>query len=151
MNRPIITFLATGAYSGYSPVMPGTVGTLWGVLIAYLISGAGPPVQALVIIAVFAASIYLSGEASRIFGEKDPSRITCDEVSGVLFAFFLIPFTAFNAILVFLLFRFFDIVKPYPAGMIDAKVGGGLGVVLDDTAAGIYANISAQIFLWFLG
>ncbi len=151
MNRPIITFLATGAYTGYSPVMPGTVGTLWGVLIAYLISGAGPRIQALFIIAVFAASIYLAGEASRVFGKKDPSEITCDEVSGVLLAFFLIPFTAFNAILVFLLFRFFDILKPYPVGLIDSRVGGGLGVVLDDIAAGIYANISAQIVLWFLG
>ncbi len=151
MNRPIIRFLATGAYTGYSPVMPGTAGTLWGVLIAYLISGTGAHIQALVIIAVFAVSIYLAGEASRLFGKKDPSQITCDEISGVLFAFFLIPFTAFNAILVFLLFRFFDILKPYPAGLIDSKVGGGLGVVLDDTAAGIYANISAQIVLWFLG
>ncbi len=151
MKKPIITFLATGAYTGYSPVVSGTVGTLWGVLLASLISGAGPRIQALFILAIFVASIYLAGEASRVFGEKDSSRITCDEISGVLFAFFLIPFTAFNAILVFLLFRFFDIVKPYPAGMIDSKVEGGLGVVLDDTAAGIYANISAQIVLWFLG
>ncbi len=150
MKNAIIKFLATATYTGYSPVMPGTVGTLWGVVIAYLISGAGVPIQALVIIAVTAVSIYVAGEAARLFGQKDPSKVTCDEVAGLLFAFFLIPFTPANAILVFLLFRFFDILKPYPVSIIDSRVKGGLGIVADDCAAGIYANISAQIILWFL-
>jgi phosphatidylglycerophosphatase A len=150
MKNFVIKFLATGAYTGYSPVMPGTFGTLWGVVIAYLISGAGVPLQALIILAVTAASIYVAGEAATLFGEKDPSRVTCDEVSGLLFAFFLVPFTPLNAILVFLLFRFFDILKPYPVSMLDSRVEGGLGIVADDCAAGIYANISVQIILWFL-
>ena len=150
MKDSVIKFLATAAYTGYSPVMPGTVGTLWGVVIAYLISGAGPPLQALIIFAVTAGSIYVAGEAATLFGEKDPSRVTCDEVSGLLFAFFLVPFTPFNAILVFLLFRFFDILKPYPVSIIDSRVEGGLGIVADDCAAGVYANISAQIILWLL-
>ena len=150
MKNSLIKFLATAAYTGYSPVMPGTVGTLWGVVIAYLISGAGVPLQALIILAVTAGSIYVAGEGAALFGEKDPSRITCDEVSGLLFAFFLIPFTPFNAILVFLLFRFFDILKPYPVSIIDSRVEGGLGIVADDCAAGVYANISAQIILWLL-
>ena len=150
MKNAIIKFLATASYTGYSPVMPGTVGTLLGVVIAGLISGAGLGARALITLAVTAVSIYVAGEAARLFAEKDPSKVTCDEVSGLLFAFFLIPFTPANAILVFLLFRFFDILKPYPVGLIDSRVKGGLGIVADDCAAGIYANISAQIILWFL-
>ncbi len=147
MKNGVIRFFATGAYAGLSPVMPGTVGTLWGVAISWLISARPPYEQALVIIAVCAASVYFASGESRNAGEKDPSSIVCDEVAGYMVAIFLIPFTFFNAILVFILFRIFDILKPYPAGAIDRKAEGGLGVVLDDIMAGIYANIAAHIVL----
>ena len=65
-------------------------------------------------------------------------------------AFFLVPFTLFNLILVFILFRFFDIVKPYPVGEIDRKTEGGLGIVLDDIIAGIYAGVIAHAVLWVI-
>jgi phosphatidylglycerophosphatase A len=150
MKNFLIKLLATGTYTGYSPFAPGTVGTLWAVIIAYFLSGAGPLTQAAVIVIVCAASIYIAGEAIEIFGRKDPSEITIDEVAGGLVAFFLIPFTPFNAILVFLIFRFFDIVKPYPAGLIDRRLTGGAGVVLDDVASGVYTLIIAHIILWLL-
>lgn len=151
MKKSIITFLATGTYTGYSPVASGTVGTLWAVAIAYFLSRAGWVIQAAVIASICVASIYIASEAIGIFGKKDPKEITIDEVAGGLVAFFLIPFTPFNAILVFLLFRFFDILKPYPAGYIDRRVPGGSGVVLDDVASGVYTNIIVHIFLWLLG
>lgn len=151
MKKPLITFLATGTYTGLIPFMPGTFGTLWGVAIAFLINGLPVYTQAGIIIAVVAASVYISGEACRQMGRHDPSSIVLDEVCGYLVSFFLIPLTAFNLILVFIIFRFFDILKPYPIGLIDRKVKGGLGVVLDDLLAGVYANICANIIIFLRG
>lgn len=146
----VILFIATAAYTGYAPKAPGTVGTLWGVVIAYFMCGLGVVPQALIILGVLALSIYTAGEAAKIFDQKDPSRVTIDEVSGVLFAFFLVPFTPINAIFVFLLFRIFDILKPWPASKLDRDLGGGAGIVLDDVASGIYVNIIAHILLRFV-
>ncbi len=148
MKKAITIFIATAAYTGYSPVMPGTVGTLWGIVIAYLEASRPVYAQVLVIAVVFAISVFFAGEAAGIFGTKDPKNVVCDEVCGFLVSIFLINFTFLNVILVFLLFRFFDILKPYPVGLIDKKVTGGFGIVLDDVAAGIYANICAHIILW---
>jgi phosphatidylglycerophosphatase A len=145
MNKKLITFLATGAYAGYLPKMPGTFGTLWGVPLAYLSSRTPLPGQAAITLAVCLASVYIAGRECESTGEKDPSRIVIDEAAGYLVSFFLMPFTLFNVILVFILFRFFDILKPYPIGLIDRGVGGGTGVVLDDIGAGVYAGVSAHI------
>lgn len=149
MNK-VMVFIATGAYLGKIPFMPGTFGTLWGVLLAWLASGLAIEGQALLTLAVIAVSIAVSGQASRALGGKDHPSIVADEISGYLVGIFLIPFTAFNAILVFILFRFFDILKPYPAGLLDKRLKGGAGIVLDDLAAGVYANISAHAVLWLI-
>ncbi len=150
MKKKAIVFLATGTYLGLIPFAPGTMGTLWGVIIAFLERDAGIGLHGAVIVIVTAASIFISGQAIKIFASKDPSQVVCDEVAGYLVAFFLIPFTLFNAILVFILFRFFDIVKPYPVSYLDRTVPGGAGIVLDDIMAGVYANIAAQIILLVL-
>jgi len=130
--------------------MPGTAGTLWGVFITWLLSARPPYEQVLAIISVSAASVCFASEESKNTGQKDPKSIVCDEVAGFMVAFFLVPFTLFNLILVFILFRFFDIVKPYPIGEIDRKTEGGLGIVLDDIVAGIYACVIAHAVLWFI-
>lgn len=150
MRKAVVNFLATGTYTGLSPVMPGTFGTLWGVAIAWLISGLGLAFQGAVIVAVCALSVWIASEWVRLNGGQDPPSVVCDEVSGYLVGFFLLPATAFNLILVFILFRFFDILKPCPVGLLDRKVKGGPGIVLDDLAAGVYANISAHIIIWLL-
>lgn len=148
MKKAITIFFATAVYTGYSPIMPGTAGTLWGIVIAYFEASRSLYTQALIIALVFASSVFFAGEAAEIFGGEDPKNVVCDEVCGFLVSIFLINFTFLNVILVFLLFRFFDILKPYPVGLIDRKIKGGLGIVLDDVAAGIYANICAHIILW---
>lgn len=151
MKKSIVNFFATGTYTGYSPIMPGTVGTLWGVVIAYFTSSTPPLVQGLVVATVLILSVYLSSAASRNSEKKDPSYIVCDEVAGVLVAFFLIPFNTLNVIIVFLLFRFFDILKPWPVGTADRKIEGGLGIVADDAIAGVYANVITHVIIWYLG
>ncbi|CAG1066425.1 phosphatidylglycerophosphatase A [uncultured bacterium] len=150
MTGKVSAFLATGAYIGHIPVMPGTFGTLWGLPAAWAISGLAPAPQAAVIIAASVLAIFISGRACEHLGRHDPSSIVIDEICGYLVGIFLLPFTAFNAILVFILFRFFDIVKPWPISLLDRKVGGGAGVVLDDIAAGVYANIAAHLVLRLL-
>jgi phosphatidylglycerophosphatase A len=150
MKKPLIIFLATGAYVGYSPMAPGTVGTLWGVAINFLISNLKLPGRALVLGVGIALSIFLAGEARRIIGGRDPAPIVCDEIIGFCVAAFLLPFTLFNLILVFILFRFFDILKPFPGGFIDRNLKGGTGIVLDDVVAGLYANVTAHVIIRFV-
>ncbi len=151
MRKWFTIFLSTGAYLGYIPFMPGTFGSLWGVAIGYFTASLPLYAQALSIILITIASICIAGQAAGYMGGKDPSSVVCDEISGILVSIFLIPFSAFNAILVFILFRFFDILKPYPIRLMERKIKGGPGIVLDDIMAGVYANISAHLVLWGLG
>lgn len=144
-------FLATGAYVGYAPVGPGTLGTLWGAAMVWLLSGLNAYWNGAAIIAVSLASIYIAGEAARALSAKDPKCVVIDEVCGFMMAAFLLPLGVKTAILAFLLFRFFDIVKPWPVNLIDRAVGGGVGIVLDDVAAGVYANIGALIIIRVVG
>lgn len=150
LKKDLVKFFATGAWAGCSPVAPGTVGTLWGVAIAWLAWPGGAYVQAPVVAAVFLASVYLAGRAAGDLGDADPSSVVCDEITGVLVAFFLLPFTPFNAIMVFILFRIFDILKPWPVSTADRRIKGGFGIVADDVVAGVYANICARGILWYL-
>lgn len=150
MPKVFVRFFATGAYTGYFPFAPGTAGTLPGLLAAYLISGLSFHIQAIVIIGIILISIYTAGAFADELGQKDPSKIVCDEVSGVMAASFMVPQTLINIILVFLLFRFFDILKPYPVSFFDKKVPGGTGIVLDDVCAGVYANIAVHLVMWYI-
>ncbi|MEK6791676.1 MAG: phosphatidylglycerophosphatase A [Deltaproteobacteria bacterium] len=148
MKKKFLIFLATGAYVGLIPVMPGTLGTLWGVGFAALVGFASTLVQALIITSLIAVSVYITNEAANALGQKDPQRIVLDEACGYLVAFFLMPFNVFNMILAFLLFRFFDIVKPWPIRLIENKLPGGFGIVFDDVLAGVYANLVGQAVLF---
>lgn len=151
MTRALIIFFATGAYSGYSPVAPGTAGSVVGLVVMWF--GFGPlwtysPAIALVVFAIaFVISCWIAGRAEIIFDEHDSSKIVLDEVLGMVATMFANPLTPLWMLAGFVIFRLFDIVKPFPASLIDRKLGGGSGVMLDDLAAGIYANIVLQI-LW---
>jgi phosphatidylglycerophosphatase A len=90
-------------------------------------------------------AFYASGEAERIFQEKDSSRIVIDEWAGFLWTMFLVSPTASHLLGGVALFRFFDIVKIFPANFFQKRLSGGLGVVMDDVAAGIYANIVLHV------
>jgi phosphatidylglycerophosphatase A len=132
-------------YLGYSPVAPGTVGTLGAVLLFYLISGFSNLEYVLFTIVFIILSVWVSEVARIRLGDSDPSRIVIDEVCGFLVTMILIPPSIINIALGFLLFRFFDILKPPPIRRSET-LPGGLGIVADDVLAGIYANILLQIF-----
>jgi phosphatidylglycerophosphatase A len=132
-------------YLGYSPVAPGTVGTLGAVLLFYLISGFSNLEYVLFTVVLIIFSVWVSEVARIRLGDSDPSRIVIDEVCGFLVTMILIPPSIINIALGFLLFRFFDILKPPPIRRSET-LPGGLGIVADDVLAGIYANILLQIF-----
>jgi len=132
--------MATGLGVGYFPCMPGTIGSLWGIGFCLLLNLWGIPIYVLGVVIFGIVAVKISDEADTLFGEHDSGKIVIDEIVGYLVAMLLIPPEIEYLVIGFVAFRFFDILKPYPVGMIDKKLRGGLGVVLDDVAAGIYAN-----------
>ncbi len=146
MDR-LVVFLASGAYVGYVPVASGTFGSLLSLplLVALGRSGWSPATVVALLAIASALSMLIAGRASRIYGVHDSSRIVLDEVCGMAIAGALLPPTAWNLGLAFLVFRVFDIVKPFPAGHFDRNVKNGFGVVADDVVAGIYANLVVRV------
>ena len=140
MNR-FFLILATGFGVGYSPVAPGTLGTLVAIPIYYFLSENPSPLYEITLIGFFFLSVWISENAEAFFGKKDDPRIVIDEVMGFLITMLWLPKTIFFIILGFFLFRFFDIVKPFPIRHLERQLKGGFGVVLDDVMAGIYANV----------
>jgi phosphatidylglycerophosphatase A len=115
-----------------------------GVLLYIPLSRLSLPIYALTVAAFTCAAIYFAGEAEVIFGQKDPRRVVIDEIAGMLVTMLGIGLTHQALIAGFVLFRIFDITKPYPANLIDRKMKGGAGIVLDDVVAGIYANLALR-------
>ena len=140
MNR-FFLFIATGFGVGYSRIAPGTLGTLIAVPIYYFLSAITSPLYEITLIGFFFLSVWISENAEIFFGKKDDQRIVVDEIVGFLITMLWVPKTLPFIIMGFFLFRFFDILKPFPIRRMERKLKGGFGVVLDDVMAGVYANI----------
>ena len=140
VRQKAILFLATGGLIGFSPVAPGTFGSLAALPLCLFISSLriGP---AMILVA---ALIILST------AQKDPSQVVVDEICGMAIALFALPFTPFFVIGGFALFRLFDILKPFPIHWVDKKVPGGLGIMLDDIIAGMFANGVMRLVIFLL-
>lgn len=137
-------FIAQGAYSGRFPKAPGTAGTVVGVLLYLALRNLSLPAYAAFMVIVIAIGTWAAGEADQVLGTKDSPSIVIDEIAGFLVAMFLVP-AAWQFVLAgFILFRIFDIAKPWPLHGLQ-KVPGGAGVMLDDIGAGIFTNIILQI------
>lgn len=145
-NRTI-EFFATAGFVGLIPKAPGTFGTLVAIPIALLLASVGPNFYLVATTLFIVFSIWISELHERNLGSHDSKTIVIDEVVGYLVAFAWLPMTWMSVAASFVLFRFFDIVKPYPISVLDKKVKGGLGVVVDDLAAGLIANIILQFVL----
>jgi phosphatidylglycerophosphatase A len=146
----LAVFVATVAYCGYFPIAPGTVGSAAGLIVYLLVWWAqSPVVEVGLIVALFAAGVWAGTTAERYFGGIDPGPIVIDEVVGMLMTLAFIPVGWSGAIAGFVLFRIYDVVKPYPAGRFE-RLHGGLGVMADDAMAAVYANISLRIVMWLV-
>jgi phosphatidylglycerophosphatase A len=141
--------LATGFGVGYSPIAPGTLGTLIAIPIYYFLSEIPLPLYEITLIGFLFLSVWISENAETFFGKKDDPRIVIDEMTGFFVTMLWIPKTIHFIMIGFILFRFFDILKPFPIRHLERKVKGGWGVVLDDVMAGVYANIILQIISYF--
>ncbi len=148
--RSPVNFLAFGFGTGLAPVFPGTFGSLPGLLIGWLTLGSGLHVQLAVAAGLFVAGIWICGRCSRDLGVHDHGGIVWDEIAGMYVTLMLAPPTLGGYVLAFLLFRAFDIVKPWPIRDLDHRLGGGLGIMLDDLAAALYALISLALYGWLL-
>jgi phosphatidylglycerophosphatase A len=151
MSDKFIRILATGFGSGLAPLAPGTAGTVVGIPLYLVFSSFSWPLHFLSIVALSFLAIFVSQEAERIFGEKDPSRVVIDEIVGFQFTMFLVAPTVVHILAGFLIFRIFDIVKPFPIRLSETKLPGGYGVVGDDIIAGIYGNIILQVLIVVTG
>ena len=145
--------LATVGGVGYAPVAAGTIGSL--VVLPLLPALAAlrvwSPAAALALVAGFAvAAVWSAGRAEELLGGHDHSCIVVDEVAGMAVAGLFLPGTWGASVLAFCLFRLFDVLKPFPAAMIDRRVEGGLGVVGDDLVAGAYAGLATRLVLGLL-
>ena len=134
-----IHFLALGFGSGLAPKAPGTFGTLAAVPLFLLLAPLSSPLYLLLLIVMSVAGIYICGKAAEDAGVPDHGAIVWDEFVGFLITMFLIPISWQSILVGFLLFRLFDIFKPWPISYLDKNCHGGLGIMLDDIVAGIAA------------
>jgi phosphatidylglycerophosphatase A len=139
--RRLGVFIATCAYVGYAPVVPGTFGSLVGLAVYVLTRRAGSPALDLAVIGVLLiVGLWSATEAEHHFGGIDPGPVVIDEVIGMLVTLALVPVGVAGAVVGFVVFRVLDVVKPWPARRLE-HLPGGFGVVLDDVMAGIYGNL----------
>ncbi len=136
--------------AGLMPGAPGTFGTLTAVPLVIVLNHLGDFYEGLALIFFIPTAIWSSGLSERCLGRNDPPEVVIDEVVGFLLTLFLLPLTWLTLCLGFVLFRFFDIAKPFPIRRLEKKLTGGTGVVLDDLLAGVYANLSLRLVLYLL-
>lgn len=143
--KRVIILLATGCYVGYSPLIPGTAGTLAAIPLYLILSH----LSSLYYIAIVLGSIYIaiwaSDGAEVLLQSRDCRHIVIDEMVGFMVAMVMVPPTFRNILLGFFLFRALDIIKPIPIRALEDRVRGGYGVVLDDIVAGVYANLIIHV------
>lgn len=135
----LILFIATGGGVGYLPKAPGTWGSLLALPLNLLLLRLPSQGYWLALTLILLLAVYSAGAAEKILDRKDPGAIVIDEIIGMLIALIAVPAQPVIWLSAFLLFRFFDIAKPWPVSWADKHLNGGLGIVLDDMLAGAYA------------
>lgn len=141
----LIMAIASGCYTGYLPKAPGTWGTLVAFPLHFLLIRLSQTGYYASLAIIFVVAVVTAGSAEKILDRGDPSVVVIDEIIGMLIGLIGAPMKTVPLIIAFFLFRFFDIVKPFPAGWADAYLHGGLGIVLDDVIAGIYTLLVMHI------
>ena len=148
MNH-IIMALATGFYVGMIPGAPGTWGSLAAILPWLFLKDLSLPSYLAVLVFVFVLGFFVSGSAEKILDRPDAGPIVIDEFLGMFITLTLAPPHPGAWILGFILFRIFDIFKPFPVSWFDRQIHGGIGIMMDDVVAGLYAFCSLQL-LWLV-
>ena len=141
----LVLVIATGGYLGYTPVAPGTVGSLIGLLLLWPLDGTA---HLLITLLLAGGGILVAGRAAALLEGHDPHVIIIDEIAGIAVATLLLPPHLLHRLVAFFLFRLFDILKPFPSRQIE-RLPGGIGIVGDDLTAGLYSNLLVQVWRLF--
>lgn len=136
--------IATGAYVGYLPPAPGTLGSLLGLLLLWPLKPG--TVQVMVTLFLIGVGIVVADRAARVIGGQDPPAIVIDEIAGIAVATLLLPPQVQERVVAFVIFRLFDVIKPFPARQAE-RLPGGFGIVGDDLIAGLYSNLLVRLWL----
>ena len=140
MNR-LGLFIATCAFIGYVPVAPGTFGSAAGLVVFFAVRGTGSArLELAAIVIVFAVGVWSATVAERHLGDVDPAPVVIDEVAGMLITLAFLPVDLTGALVGFLIFRLFDVVKPWPSSRLE-RLPGGFGIMADDAMAGVYGQL----------
>ena len=149
MTDPV-HILAFGFGTGLAPFAPGTFGSLPGILLFWLTMDYGLYVQVGVALTITLAGVWICGESARRIGVHDHGGIVWDEIVGMYVTLLAAPASLTGWILAFVLFRIMDIVKPWPIRDVDHRLGGGVGIMLDDLVAALYAAILLGLYGWLM-
>lgn len=144
-------FIAFGFGAGLARIAPGTWGTLIAIPLYCVLARQSVVVYGLVTCFAFVLGVFITDWVSRDLGEHDFGGIVWDEIVGYWLTMFMIPFNITSIVMGFLLFRLFDIWKPQPIRYLDKHVHGGLGIMLDDVVAAVFASIVLHCVLWGIG
>ena len=144
-----VHFFALGFGSGLTPKLPGTAGTLVGALLFILIPNISWIAYLVIVVCGFLFGIFCCGYTARILNVHDHHSIVWDEIIGYLITMFMVPKEWMWILIGFILFRAFDILKPWPISFIDRRMGGGLGVMLDDVIAALFSLAIIHIGIYF--
>ena len=150
LSNPI-HFLALGFGSGLAAKAPGTFGTLAAVPLYLLMCHLSLPIYLLLTLFSVVVGVYICDKAAKDMQVHDHGAIVWDEVAGLLITMIAAPAGLLWLVVGFILFRFFDIIKPWPIRWLDAKVHGGFGIMIDDVLAGVFAAICLQIAVYTFG
>ena len=142
-----VIFLATGFYIGNIPFAPGSFGSLIGLPLSFALAGISLVSAILCTLLFTLLAICIADAAQKILEQKDPGCIVIDEIAGMVATLIGLPFNLNTVIIGFIIFRILDILKPFPIRYLDKRIPGGLGVVADDVAAGILANLLLRIII----
>ncbi len=147
--KTLARFVATAGFVGHAPLAPGTAGSLVALPIAWLVfPRLSPHGLVLVLLCIFGIAVWAADQ--QVSGEqKDPQHVVIDEVVGQMVTLLFVPSTPFAWATGFVLFRLFDVVKPFPARQSE-QLASGWGIVMDDVIAGIYANMALRILIYFV-
>jgi phosphatidylglycerophosphatase A len=150
LREDAVMFLATGFYIGNIPVAPGTFGSLIGLPICFALAGISLVPAVLCTLLFISFAVYIADAAEKLLKRSDPGCIVIDEIAGMMVTLIGLPFNPITVVIGFIIFRILDILKPFPIRNLDRRIPGGLGVVADDVAAGLFANLMLRIIIQIL-
>ena len=149
LREDAVMFLATGFYIGNIPFAPGTFGSLIGLPLCFALAGISLAPAVLCILFFIFFAVCIADAAEKILKQNDPGCIVIDEIAGMMVTLIGLPVSPITLASGFIIFRILDILKPFPIRNIDKRIPGGLGVVADDVAAGIIANLLLRGLFYF--